>query len=198
MSTTDTTTTANAEPTIKVQIPDNTGHTEIFLTIRAAADRALKEVKESAKWIFCSAKDIIGSGLEPIIIDGKSDGEAIDYLIGVFGNSNEVLITEKPYGGYGDPEGQGHVIQDADADEVAEESNEIIGNVRIVYVDDIDGRSAIPRVLKYVPQLVVEVSPDNETTVYVRNTDKSIDKVVSNAALIFGALSKIEADDARP
>lgn len=192
MTTTNINTSANAsaEKTIKVRITDSSGDTELLLTVTKAAERALDEIKKAGRWLFTTSASKPDMDQHFVDADGPN---ALQTLIGIFTDADEVMLTGSLVGGAIDLEDE-----DADYAPEAEADDNVIGAVKVVYVDDVNGQSQVLNQLTKQPQLVVSITTDDngeeQATVYVRNTDSARDKLVAQAPFILAALGQIHSD----
>jgi len=200
MNTTTNTATASvndSEKMVKMKICDSTGDTELLLTVTKAAERALIEIKKTARWIFTTSAS--NPDLEQHFVDAKSPG-VLTELIGIFTVADEIMLTGELVGGYiDDLDDEDSDCPNGACDCGYNENDEIIGSVKLVYVDDEFGSSQVLKQLTKQPQLVVSITENEDgeevATVYVRNTENSRAKLVSQAPFILAALGKIHSDE---
>ena len=203
-----TTATASAintasEKNIRFQILDSNGDTDLLLTVTKAAERAFELVANAGRWLYTTKNNV--DGMTPHDINSNmSKDDNITMLVGLFNEADGVVLTDALVGGCFRASEDSFVDEDSDAqDEVVEtdgySEDEIIGKVKLVYVDDVDGASNIANVCIKEPQLVVSITNDDDgeelATVYVRNTVRAKDKLISHASFILAALSKIQRDE---
>jgi hypothetical protein len=185
-----------SEKMVTLKICDSTGDTELLLTVTKAAERALDEIKKAGRWLFTTSAS--KPDLDQHFVDVDSPN-ALTELIGIFTVADEAMLTGNLVGGFDD-------LDDEDSDEdfedffADEDTDDVIGSVKLVYVDDVNGKSQVLNQLSKQPQLVVSISENEDgeeiATVYVRNTELAREKLVSQAPFILAALGKIHSNEA--